>query len=83
MKKYKVDYRRGNKPNLLRITEISKSEKRGGTTILLLDDGRKYWQANFKNGLLNGLEKNYYDNAQNDIIINFKKNIEQGIQIDF
>lgn len=60
MKRYKIEYFQGDRSKLSCITELSKSGKRDGTRIVFLSDGRKGWQDNWKNDLLNGIDKDWW-----------------------
>lgn len=55
------------------LTQISKSGKIDGVRIWL------YW----KNGLMNGIFKNWHHNSTNSICRNWKKDKRQGVQIEF
>lgn len=85
MKRYRVNYYFNSyKSKIVYLTELSKTEKRDGVRISFWEDGRKCWQDNWKNGLLNGIIKECkYNDSKNWTFRNYKKAKRQGIQIQF
>lgn len=84
MKRYKIEYWNSDKSKPARLAEISKSGKRNGARIPFFVDGRKHWQDHWKNGRMNGLEKEWcWTNPQNWLSKNWKKGKKQGIKINF
>lgn len=83
MKKYTVFYWDGDRLNPDCLFEIPKSEKRNGTRIWLREDGRKYLQDNCKNGLLNGIAKNWLSDSVSFYFQHWKKSKTQGIKIKY
>lgn len=84
MKRYKIEHfqRDMSKPSY--ISEISKSDRRDGTTISFCIDGRKYYQIKFKNNLWNGLAKSWaFKFPKNGLFKNWKKGKMQGVIINF
>lgn len=80
MKKYKVGYFKLDKSNPYYITELFKSG--GGVMILFCIAGKKCWQGNWKNNILNGIDKAWLGSA-NSCFQNWKKGNRQGVQIKF
>lgn len=85
MRRYKVKYFSGDRSKPDCITQISKSRRWDGTRIRFWSDVRKGWQGKYKNGLLNGIYKDWwwYNNPKNTHFINWKKGNGQGIRIKF
>lgn len=81
MKKYKVEYWRRS---LDYLTEISKSGGKVGVKISFLTDGRKECEENWKNDLMNGIQRRFlWYNPKNSYFENWKKDKQCGIAIDF
>lgn len=85
MKKYKVEYWFQDRPHPSCLIEFSKIGIRDGIIISFWNNGIKYWQANWKNDLLNGFDRNWQvsEKTKNDFLQNWKKDKIQGIIIKF
>lgn len=81
MKRYKITY--WDKA-LDSISEISISGRREGKRKVFWHDGRNFWQDEFKKGILNGTNKEWwFDNSKQHVFENLKKGNRQGIQLIF
>lgn len=83
MKRYKITYWREDRSKPYSLNQISKSGRRDGVRIYFWSNGRKHWQAKFKNGLFNGLIEDWRLNPRAFYFINFKKDNTQGIIMEF
>lgn len=84
MKRYKVEYYKGNRSQPSLISQISKSGKYDGTRILFYENEIKYCQAKSKNDLWNGIFKSWWHKSSKIWFYkNWKKEKWQGIEITF
>lgn len=84
MKRYKIIYFLVDRSKPDCLFKISKSGKYDGVGISFWSNGRKNWQAKYKNGFPKGLSRVFwYDDLRRDIFINWKKSNWQGIKIVF
>lgn len=83
MKRYKIEYYRGNRSAPEYIAEISESGRHIGIGVSFFEDGKKMWQDNWKNSRINGLDKKWFKGTKNVFFQNYKKFEQQGIRIKF
>lgn len=84
MKKYKIEYLKGDVSKPCVLSELAKSGREEGEVVEFWNNGGKFGQDKIKNGLLNGIAKGWgCFKLHNIFFCNYKKDKTHGISIKF
>lgn len=83
MKRYKITYWLGDRSRPTLLAEVCQLERLGGKKVAFYKNGKMQWQDNWKNDLLNGIEKAWFGSPKQIFYKNWKKGKTQGIKFSF